>query len=66
MLACVVMVQQVPDLIRVFFGYFGTTLKCVNLCGNGAASGWLGLSFFGYFGTALKCISLCGNGAASA
>jgi hypothetical protein len=39
MLACVVMVQQAPDLVRVFFGYFGTVLKCVSLCGNGAVSG---------------------------
>ena len=31
--------QQVADLVRVFFDYFGTTLKCVSLCGNGAASG---------------------------
>jgi hypothetical protein len=46
-----------------FFGYFGTVLKCVRLCGDGAASSWLGSSFFYYFGTILKCVSLCGNGA---
>jgi hypothetical protein len=46
----VVLVQQVADLVRVFFGYFGTILKCVNLCGNGAG---LGASFFDCFGTVL-------------
>jgi hypothetical protein len=34
-----VVLQQVADLVRVFFGYFGTTLKCVGLCGGAAASG---------------------------
>jgi hypothetical protein len=56
------MVQQVADLVRVFFGYFGTILKCVSLCGDGAASARLGSSFFGYFSTVLKYIRLCGNG----
>ena len=38
-------------------GYFGTVLKCVSLCGDGAASGWLGSSFFGYLSwSVLACV----------
>jgi hypothetical protein len=64
-LACVVMVQQVADLVRVFwlFWHCSEVCKVVWWC----CSKWLTWFefFFDYFGTTLKCVSLCGNGTAS-
>ena len=58
-----VVLQQVADLVQVFFGYFGTVLKCCVVMVQQVPD--LVRVFFGYFSTVLKCVRLCGSAAAS-
>jgi hypothetical protein len=65
MLACVMMVQQVPDLVRVFLTILAlswSVLACVVMVQQVAD---LVRVFFGYFSTVLKCVRLYSSAAVS-